>query len=463
MVGIIVGSGIFRTPTSIAAELENPILILLLWAAGGVLALLGALTFAEMACMFPESGGVYVFIREGFGRATAFVFGWTYMLISKPAAAAGIAMIFGENLNALLGTQYPPAYLTCVVIVLLTGINAWGVRLGARVAIVLTTLKIGALLAIIALAALWAAKGGVALGDALAASRLPQPKPLHLALIPVLSAILWTYDGWSDVGAIAGEVKDPQRNLPRIYLTGTMVITVIYVLVNLAYFMVVPISEMRTLTTVAPTVAERLLSGSGVVVTGMIVISTLGSTHGSIMTGARVTFAQARDGLMFRFLGAVAPRRGTPAVALWVQCGLSCSAALWLREFGKLADSFTFTMWIFYGLAGIAIFVLRARLPDRERPYRCWGYPVVPIVFVLCAAGMTLWSIIGDPRATLPWLGVLAAGYPVYWVWGRFAGTTNKRHVDGAPVCPKCDYSLVGLRVSRCPECGADVADARAG
>ncbi|MGD9688261.1 MAG: APC family permease [Phycisphaerales bacterium] len=441
MLGIIIGSGIFRTPPVIAEQLASPALILALWVAGGALALLGALTYAELACMYPESGGVYVFIREGYGQAMAFVFGWTYLLITKPFAAAGIAVIFGEHLNRLLGTDFDPPLLTCAVIIALTAVNAWGVRLSTGLAMVLTSLKLGALVAIVALAWWFGRIGPEALapaaaiapapaapGDGAALAGAAEAPSLWLALVPVMAAILWTYDGWSDVGAIAGEVKDPRRVLPRIYFTGTAVITLVYVLVNLAYFGVVPIGEMRGMETVAPTVAERLISGAGVVVTAIVVVSTMGSTHGSIMTGARVTFAQARDGLMFRFLGRVAPRRQTPAVALWVQCLLSCVAALGLREFTQLADGFVFSMWIFYGLAGGAIFILRVRRPDAPRAYRCWGYPVVPLVFVLAAAAMTVLSICQRPEMTLRWLAVLMAGFPVYYLWRR----VSPGRADGA-------------------------------
>ncbi len=427
MVGIIIGSGIFRTPPAIAQHLDSPWLIVLLWGAGGLLALLGALTYAELACMHPESGGVYVFIREGYGPAAAFVFGWTYMLITKPFAAAGIAVIFGEHLNQLLGTRVDPRLLTCAVIIVLTWINARGVTLGTGVAMVLSTLKVGALIAIIiGAAAIGRLFSGMSPGAAsatdavaVAAAARASSTPLYLALVPVMAAIMWTYDGWSDVGAIAGEVKEPRRSLPRIYLAGTIAITAIYILVNMAYLGMVPLHEMRGLTTVAPVVAERLAGGlSATVVVALVVISTMGSTHGSIMTGARVTFAQARDGLMFRFLGAVSSH-GTPARALWVQAALSCTAALWLRNFESLAGGFVFSMWIFYGLAGATIFILRVRQPDAERPYRCWGYPVTPGLFVASAGAMTVASIWSNPAKTLPWLGVLIAGWPVYHMWRR--------------------------------------------
>ncbi len=416
MVGIIIGSGIFRTPTSIAGQIESPGLILLLWCAGGLFSLLGALTFAELACMFPQSGGVYVFIREGFGRGAAFVFGWTYMLISKPAAAAGIAAIVGETLNRLLNTNIDIRIPTSVIIVVFTIINVIGVRASTAVAVVLTTLKALVLASIIIL--------GFTLTShtpAEPATKAFIPTPIWIAIVSAMSAILWTYDGWSDVGAIAGEVKNPQRNLPRIYLMGTLLVTALYVAINAAYMHVIPLDQMRAMDTVAPETMSRLVGPIGATLVAIaVIVSSVGSTHGSVLTGARVTFQQSRDGLLFSPLGKVHPKFQTPATALWVQMVLSLTAAWALKTFERLADSFVFTMWIFYGLAALSIFILRVRRPDLPRPFRCPGYPVVPALFVISSAGMITLSLIGpDWKQNLLWVGVLVAGFPVYAVWNK--------------------------------------------
>ncbi len=431
MVGIIIGSGIFRTPPDIARALGSPALILSLWALGGVLSLFGAFTYAELACMYPQSGGVYVFLREGLGRPVAFVFGWTYMLISKPFAAAGIAVVFGEHTLSLFHIQIAdPAHkrlavnaITTAILVAFTAVNVVGVGPSTGIAKILTSIKLLALAAIVAGAALLA-KGSLANLTAEPTS----PQPLLTALAPVMFAIMWTYDGWSDVGAIAGEVRNPQRELPRIYFAGTLAVTVLYIAVNAAYMYLLLLAQMRTTDTVAPLVMERLTGGAGAaVLTALVLLSAMGSTHGSILTGARVTFAQARDGLLFRFLGRVHPRYQTPAVSLWFQLALSCFALWYASGFQELADAFVFTMWIFYGLAAAAIFVLRARLPDAPRPFRCPLYPVIPALFVLAAVAMIVLSIRGDllseashGRKTLPWLAVLILGLPVYYVWQRF-------------------------------------------
>ena len=414
MVGIIIGTGIFKTPTSIAKELSDPWLVLVFWLVGGVLSLFGAFTYAELAVMFPQSGGVYVFIREGFGRCAAFVFGWTYMLISKPVAAAGIAIIFAEQVNTLLDVNWDKRPATIAIMFALTWINARGVGLGTGFAGILTVVKVLALLAIAALAF------ALGKGDAAGLAAEVAPRSLLLAIAPVMGLVLWTYDGWSDVGAIAGEVKDPQRKLPSIYFVGTAAITLLYLAVNAAYLWVVPLQEMRTTDNVAPLVIDRLLGKDfAIVVTVIVLISSLGSTHGSIMTGARVTFAQARDGLLFAFLAKVHSTRETPAVSLWFQFALSSLAVIFLKTFENLAGAFVFTMWIFYAMAGASIFILRRRLPDAPRAYRCWGYPVVPALFIASALVMTVLSIMESREKTLPWIAVLLAGIPVYYLWQR--------------------------------------------
>lgn len=462
MIGVTIGSGIFRQPASIAQHLGSPAMVLVLWGVGGLLSLFGALTYAELATVYPRSGGIYNYLANGLGRGLAFVFGWTYMVITKPFAAAGIAVLFAEQVNILLGVRWNIPVVVCVWLTLLTALNVLGMRLGAGVSLVFSVLKVLALVVIVGVAAAMM-KGGAEHFRAEAS-----PKPLLAALAPVMLAILWTYDGWSDVGSISGEVKDPQRMLPRIFFIGTSVVIVLYLVVNAVYLWVVPLAEMRALeavdasgapNTVARVVMERLVGpAGGMIVTIMILVSTLGATHASIITGARVTFAQAQDRLLFQFLGRIHPKYKTPAVALWSQLVFSCAAVLMQGgSFSKLADGFTFTMWIFYGLAAIAVIVLRVKRPDLPRTYKCWGYPFVPGVFIAASVGMTALSIIGSPRDTLPWIAVLLAGAPVYFVWKRW-------FLKDGPVvqvqCPTCGYELAGLETHSggpgvvCPECG---------
>jgi APA family basic amino acid/polyamine antiporter len=233
--------------------------------------------------------------------------------------------------------------------------------------------------------------------------------------------VLWTYDGWADVSAVTGEVEEPGRTLPRILFAGTAATLVLYVAANAVYCSLIPLSEMRDLKTVAPLVMERLVGSAGSrIVAAMIVVSTLGASHAAILTGARVTWAQARDGLLFRFLGRVHPEFQTPDVSLWIQAALCCAAVVTIRNFKDLSESYGFLMWIFYAGAAAAVLILRRRRPDLERPYRCWGYPAVPIAFIGVSIVMTaLYIVAEDWRKTLPWLGVLLLGIPAHALWDR--------------------------------------------
>jgi amino acid transporter len=278
--------------------------------------------------MFPRSGGIYVYIREGLGPAAAFVFGWTYLLITKPLAAAAIATAFCEHFVQLFDIELDHRWVTCALLLIITLLNVIGVRLGAGVAVVLTGLKFLALAGIV-VAALLLTKGNAAHFEA-----GPAPRPFWLALAPALAAILWTYDGWSDVAAVSGEVKEPSRVLPRIFIAGTTATIGLYVAVNAVYLWFVPLEEMRREETIAPLVMQRLLGSAGAVTATLVVlVATMGATHGSILTGARVSFAQARDGLIFSFLGRVHPTHQTPSVSLWIEGILACLVAIWLKDF----------------------------------------------------------------------------------------------------------------------------------
>lgn len=421
LVGSAVGSGIFAAPTGIAKSLGSPTLILALWVAGGIIALCGALTFAELGAMLPRTGGIYVFLREGLGNCPAFVFGWTYMLITKPSAAGGIATVFSTHFKTLTGLDWNPIVMTIATLFILTLINVLGVRGSARFAIALTGLKYAAIGAIIVLGVFAAIRQFIG-GDATAAHFVATapPMPVLSALAPVMAAIMWTYDGWADVGFVAGEVKDPDRTLPRVFVVGTLAVIALYVLANCVYLWHLTLPDMRSTETVAPLMVQRLIGPVGMIgVTTLIILSTFGSTHASLLTGGRVMFAQAQDGLQFRFLGRIHPRFQTPAVALWTQFALSSIVVLLLRNFADLAGSFTFTIWIFYGLSALSVFILRYKNRDAHRPFRVPGYPYIPAIFVLASLAMTVLALINNPTRNGTWLLILAAGVPVYFVWRK--------------------------------------------
>jgi len=416
MIGSILGAGIFQAPASIAEETGNPWVVLAFWVLGGLLSLFGALSFAELAAARPRSGGIYGYLHDGLGPRSAFTFGWTYLFLIKPFGGAALSVVFADHLSVLLGGRVPSPVLACGLVLFLTILNVVSVRGTAGLAIALTAIKILALLLIVGLG-LVLMKGSTA-NFAVA----PSPHPLWMGAAPILYATLWTYDGWVDVTSVAGEVRDPERNLPRILGIGMLGVIALYLAVNAVYLSLVPLAGMRGHDTVAPIVLERLLGRAGAVaVTVIIVVSTFGAANGAILAGARVTWAQARDGLLFRVLGRVHPRFQTPAVSLWSQAILTAAAVLYLRRFKDLSEGYGFLMGIFYAGAAAAVLILRRREPDLPRPYKCWGYPAVPIVFIVVSLFMAGLYVAHDPRTTLPWLGLLLLGLPAYTIWTRLS------------------------------------------
>lgn len=407
VVGIIVGSGIFVAPAEVAAVCDRPGLILLLWLAGGIVSLLGGLAYAELGAAFPQSGGTYLYLREGYGGAAAFVFGWTFLLLMNPFGIAAIAVVFAEHLNILLGTAWDVRLVTCVSVLALTALNVLRVGVGVGVAVLLTVLKFAALAAVVVLAfAMEPREAGP-----------PGARPLPAGLVPALAAILWTYEGWVNVSSVGGEIRDCGRTLPRVLIGGIAATIVLYVAVNAAFLRVIPVEELARTPAPAPVALEQLVGGWGQTAAALLIaVSTLGCAHASILTGARIIEAQA----LFRFLGRRHPRFETPDAALWAQGILTCAVTAFRGNFGELAGGYVFLMWIFYGLTAAAVPILRARRPDLARPYRCPWAPLVVGLFVAAAAGMTGLSIWIEPRATLPPMAILAAGLPVYWVWRRF-------------------------------------------
>lgn len=427
LVGSTIGSGIFRTPAVVAERLDVTWLFLGAWALGGLVAVAGALSVAELAAMMPRSGGLYVYLRRGYGGLAAFLFGWTQLLVLRPAAYGAISVTCAEYLWRVLGLDggalvvggASRAQLLAAALVILVGwVNYRGIERGAWIQNVSTLLKVGALAALVVL-------GLSALGSPATVSAAPAPastisllSAFGLAMVP----IMWSYDGWSDVGYVSGEVKDPQRVLPRAFLFGAAVVSLLYVTVTVAYLLVVPLPAMPGSTLIAADVAEAVLGPVGVVlVSGAVALSTFGTLNGSMMTGPRVFYAMAEDGLFFRSLARVQPRYGTPggAIALSVVLGVIFVS---VRSFGQLADQFVIGIWPFYALGVAAVLVLRRREPEAERPYRAWGYPWVPAAFVL-AAVLLLGNYLVRETETVLWnVAVLLTGVPVYFAWTRRRG-----------------------------------------
>jgi amino acid transporter len=420
LIGSTIGSGIFRSPAGIADKLPGPLPLMGVWVAGGLFALCGALTLAELSGAFPETGGAYVFIREGWGRMPAFLFGWSELVLIRAASLGAISTTFAEYLLRVLG--YDPSvapytdwvhYVAAIAIALTATFNYVGLKWGSLVQNLTTLAKYGGLLFIIVLA--------LAIGLPRTGGHYTPVAPagsFHIAAFGLaLVSVLWAFDGWADLSFVAGEVKEPRRTLPRAIIIGTVAVIVIYLLANLAYMAVIPVEEIRTSRLVAADVAQRLIGLPGVVLVALtVMLSTFGTLNGTLLTSPRIFFAMADDGLFFRKVAAVHPRFGTPYVSILLVTALGVVFVL-LRTFEQLADTFVTAIVPFYALAVASIFVLRKR-PTYDPPFRAPLYPIVPALFIL-ATCFLLGNAIIDPTSrwpTLAVLGIIVVGIPVYYL-----------------------------------------------
>jgi basic amino acid/polyamine antiporter, APA family len=418
VVGITIGSGIFRSPAGIANQAPNPLLMIGLWVAGGFITLCGALSLAEVAAVLPATGGIYAYLRESWGRRSAFLFGWAELVLIRASALGGIAVVFGEYLLRSFGID-PAAHvlaargLSAGAIAFAAAANIRGANVGALIVGVATWAKFAAL-ALLVLAS-FAVGGGH--GATAAHFSAPSAGPLVLGSAGLaLVSVLWAYDGWADLSFAAGEVKDPQRNLPRAIIFGTLALIAIYVLTNLAYLYVLPIETIRQSRLVAADTMMALFGHAGVVLVSVFVmISSFSSLNGSMLASPRVFFAMADDGLLFQAIAKVHPRYKTPYVAI-VLAALLGMALVMSRSFERLTDTFVLAIWPFYAFGVAAIYRLRRDRPDLPRPYRAIGYPVVPAIFILSVAAFVINALVNDTTNSVITFALILAGLPVYEV-----------------------------------------------
>jgi APA family basic amino acid/polyamine antiporter len=438
MVGIVIGSGIFLTSGIMAKSIPSPGLILLAWIVGGFLTLAGALTYAELGAAMPEAGGQYVYLREAYGPLAGFLFGWLLFLVYQTGGIAGLALAFAEYFGyffpslststvllsqdiSVFGSSWTYTLsagqlVGIAVILMLSLFNFIGVALGKLIQNIFTVLKVGTILAIIVL--------GFSLGKGTSFALDLQPAGMDLGQIIMgfgvaLVAVIWAFDGWNNVNFVAGEIKNPQRNLPLALLMGTLGITVLYILTNWVYLYALPISEMTGVVRIAEKATAALFGGStGAFISAAVIISTFGALNGSILTGPRVYYAMAKDKLFFKGVSRVHPRYRTPGFAILIQ-------AVWsvlLTLVGTFEQIFTFAMFvsiIFWIGATASVFTLRKKFPDMHRPYKTWGYPYVPALFILASLGILLNTLIEKPIEAVSGLLFIALGIPVYFYWRR--------------------------------------------
>jgi amino acid transporter len=436
VIGLTIGSGIFRTPAVIATRLPGPLAMLGVWTVGGLVALCGALTLAETAAAYPETGGIYVYIRNAFGRLPAFLFGWTELTIIGAAALAAISTTFAEYFLRVLGMDPSVApyddyvhYVAAVAIALVATINYVGVSWSVVMQNITTVSKfIGLLLIIIGALAIGLPRTGGHFTPLLPAGSF-SVAPFGVALV----SILWAYDGWAELAYLSGEVTNPRRNVPLALILGTAAVVTIYVLANIAYLSVLSVDEIRQSKLVAADVAFRLVGRPGVAMVAItVMLSTLGTLNGSILTTPRIFFAMAADRLLFRGIAGVHPRFQTPHVAITISAVLGIAFVM-VRTFEQLADTFVTAILPFYALGVASIFVFRRR--GIATPFRTPLYPLTPLIFI-AATMYLLGSALVDHTSrgpTLAIFGVIVAGIPIFYLTVGRSGRSTTALVD-APV-----------------------------
>jgi APA family basic amino acid/polyamine antiporter len=443
----MIGTGIFLKTRVMTCNVGSPWLVLAVWVVAGLLSLAGALTFAELAAMMPQAGGEYVFLRNAYGRPWGFLYGWTIFFVARTGSQAALATGSAIFLNILTGGALSRTFFTAHLfghaipfgllqvvalasIAAITGVNCASVSVSGNAASVLTGIKLALLVAIGAGAMLLAygnwghlamtAAAGTCEGVSIAA------RGGLAGFGAAMLGALWAYDGWDNLTPLSGEVRNPQRTIPLAFIGAMLVVGALYVFVNLAYFYVLTpqqIASVPIASSVATEVVRRFVGSAAVgLVAVALLASSIGALHASVLANSRVPFAMADDGLFFRRLADITPKSRVPRNALIAQ-GIWASALALSGSYDLLTDYVIFASWILYALAIASVFVFRRRLPDAPRPYRTWGYPVVPVLFLVVTAWLLINTLWTGPLQAFAGLGLMAAGVPFYFYWSRKART----------------------------------------
>lgn len=440
MMGIVLGSGIFLTTGIMAQSIPSGGLILLAWTAGGLLTLTGALVYAELGTMYPDAGGQYVYLREAYGQLIAFLFGWILFLVYMTGGIAGLSVAFGEyfgyffpsmgmdnlltetNINILgLDLHYKLAMGQIIgvgVIFVLSAVNYIGVVFGKVIQNIFTTLKIGVISIFIIL--------GFTIGKKISPdiAFFPGDSTISFGQLIIgfglaLIAISWAFDGWNNVNFVAGEIRNPKKNLPLSLIIGTLSVSILYILVNLVYLYALPMEEISGVVRIAEKASNSLFGGTTTgIISAAILISVFGAINGSILVGPRVYYAMASDGVFFNKVSKIHPKYKTPAFAIIIQ-------AVWsaiLTISGTFEQLITFAMFIaiaFWIAAAASVITLRKKYPEIPRPYKTWGYPYTPIIFIIASTGILVNTLLEKPAEALAGIGLTLIGIPVYYFWKR--------------------------------------------
>jgi APA family basic amino acid/polyamine antiporter len=439
----MIGTGVFLKTRVMTCNVGSAKTVLLVWLAAGLLSLAGTFSYSEIAAMMPEAGGDYVYLRRAYGKMVGFLYGWMTFAVAKAGSQAALAVGLAIFMNVAVGGALEHWQLAAspfgfnlslngLTIVALATIwtvaliNCASVAAGGHTALVLTLAKVGLVLGV-GISALIFAPGdwGHLAGSGLAGTCegvANSARGGYAGFGAAMLGALWAYDGWNNVAPLAGEIRNPQRNLPRAFIGGMLVVAALYLFVNIAYYYAltpVEIASVPLSSSVATEVLKRFLGPVAVSMTAVaLMISSFGSLHASALANSRVPFAMARDGLFFRALARLSPRTNVPARAIVAQAAWGSVLAL-SGSYDNLTDSVIFASWLFYGLSTASLFVFRRTMPDAPRPYRALGYPLVPMIFVLVTTALLINTFIAAPREALRGMLMLIAGLPLYWYWSR--------------------------------------------
>jgi APA family basic amino acid/polyamine antiporter len=431
VVGTIIGSGIFLVPAEMMQALGSARLVYLAWMVGGLLSFFGALTYAELGAMKPQAGGEYVYVRDAYGPLAGFLYSWTTFLISKPASIATITTglvriletfpafsflarpFFSEKFASHTFTISNGQLFAIGATILISALNYIGVRRAGEFQFLFTLLKVAIIVGIVAVG--FSYRGGT---WANFATEFSGAKGGMVGFFAALVAALWAYDGWNDLNMVAGEIRNPQRNVPLSLIWGVATVGALYVLVNAAVQYVLPASVVAASERPASDAVALVLgrAGAGLVSAGMA-ISMLVTLNGSIMSGARVPFAMARDGYFFKAIAEVHPRFRTPSIAIILQCVLAVTLLLLGGNFRQFFSLAIFAEWLFYMITGSTVFVFRRREPRADRPYKVWGYPVVPALFIVVSAVLLYYTFTDNLKSSVAGCAVILAGIPVFYLF----------------------------------------------
>jgi len=431
VIGDTIGTGVFLVASDMARAVGSVSLVLAAWIVGGFIVLFGAFCYAELGAAFPKAGGPYVYLSRGLGPLWGFLFGWMSAFLERPVAMATLAAGFVRFLGFFMPVLFNPLFVThiggysfsftvaqpvaALIVVIATAVNYFSVRMSGVIQILLTVLKMAAILVIVV--------GGLLFGAKHSGRNVHDAAPFGFgmigALLTALVPAMWAYNGFNDLGDLGEEIWQPQKNIPRAIILGLLAVGGLYLMANVVYFHVLPFQEVATSTHVASDVVQSFAGSRGALwLTIAMAISALGALHVVVLTGARIPYAMARDGVFFRFAERIHPSFHTPSGSL-VFLGAIAAILTLTGTFEELYALFVFAVWIFFALTAIALIRLRVKEPNLSRPYRVWGYPVTPAIFLIAAVALTvnLWTI--RPVRSSIGLGVILAGVPFFYAWRK--------------------------------------------